>query len=132
MSTFQLKKKDIDSLNLVITNFFWGFNGERKKIHLLNRDTIRRVVDKPKTMLNKWVTHNYIKQDSDLNFKHTTVQSPYWKGIVKNADLITNNLRWQVGDSSRINISSRFWAWPCVSGNKTKYVSDLMNESKDG
>lgn len=42
MSNFQLRKKDTERMNSVITNFFWGFKGDKKKIYLLKKNVLRR------------------------------------------------------------------------------------------
>lgn len=89
-------------------------------------------MDKPSSIYIKWVTHKYVRPNSDLEFKKSTLASVCWKSIVRNADLVKDGLRWQVGDGTKIDISSKFWPWQWGGYRGTTFVVDLLNTSNDG
>lgn len=157
MSSFQLRKKDTDRLNGAALNFFWGFKDEKKRIHLLGKRKVSkpvkegslgfkdlnlvnkallakqfwRVVEKPESIVSKWVSHKYLSQDSNLQIRRSTLQSLVWKGVVANADIITRDLRWKMGNGRKINIASKFWPWQWNGPRGICNASDLLNVKGD-
>lgn len=157
MSSFQLRRKDTDKMNSIALNLFWGFKENKAKIHLLGRKKIMnkvgqgglgfrdfrlvnkalmakqfwRVVQRPTSVAGQWIHHKYVKPNSNLELKRSSLQSVCWKGIACNAEFIKQRLRWQLGNGTKIDISSRFWPWQRNNPRGTATVAELFNDLKD-
>lgn len=121
MSSFSLQSNHLRKMESTTTNFFWGSKGDKKRIHLLPKDHLRlpksrgglgfrspalmnkaliskqvwRIIDSPNTLFSSWIHNKYLINNTDLQFRKTSLDFICWKGIAKNFPLITNSLNWR-------------------------------------
>ncbi|KAL6202734.1 hypothetical protein ACLB2K_026439 [Fragaria x ananassa] len=140
MQTAKFPVSLCDRLDRLNRNFLWGDVDDKKKIHLVNWDTvcqpkqlgglgIKKFADMNQAMLAKiswrmfqndkglWATmfsEKYLKDDSIFNSHYAPPNdcSSIWRGVVYGAKLIRDNLKWRVGDGSTIKFWYDHWLGP--------------------
>lgn len=140
MQTAKFPVSLCDRLDRLNRNFLWGDVDDKKKIHLINWDTvcqpkqlgglgIKKSADMNQAMLAKiswrmfqndkglWATmfsEKYLKDGSIFNSHYAPPNdcSSIWRGVVYGAKLIRDNLKWRVGDGSTIKFWYDHWLGP--------------------
>lgn len=90
-----------------------------------------RIVEKTDSIVIMWVNHKYMIAGTGFLFKRSTLQSTVWKGVASNVEFIRRDLRWQMGNGSNIDSSSRIWPWQWRGQRGACTVADLLNDRKD-
>ncbi|KAF7821098.1 reverse transcriptase [Senna tora] len=148
MSHVEILRKIVKRIESVTANFFWGSKGHSNKMHLLKMKNLKkpkwdggldirdlsyfnqallakhtwRMIEKPYSLYSQWFLNKYSSPHGDLNFKKTTQESIYWKGIVKNKDVVLRNLKWIVGFGNTITMDSKFWPFESSAPSNGTYI----------
>ncbi|CAN1764879.1 Uncharacterized mitochondrial protein AtMg00310 [Linum perenne] len=129
MASFLIPKTNIDKLNTIIGDFWWGKVDDRKKMHwvsweklclpkekgglgfkdlqtfnhaLLAKQTWR-ILQNPDLLLAKIYKARYFPNSSLMQAGKGANPSWGWRGILKGREIIKVGHRWQVGDGMQIN-----------------------------
>lgn len=102
-----------------------------RDIHATNKAFLAksawRFISEPRALASRWASHKYFGDQKDWTPTHTTRSSFVGKGIEKNLPLVTDHLRWQVGNDKSINISSHFWIEPINTLDQPVFVDSLIS-----
>ena len=137
-----------------MANFFWGFQEQQARIHLLGWDHlcqalnegglqlhhlelfnlallgkhIWRIIHDESSLVSRVMTKKYLVDDQSIQLSTTYNSSRLWKQIVKNCGFVTDNITWQVGPNSSLPLNNRLW-WPVQQSglvHDSFTVSDLI------
>ncbi|KAF7831469.1 F-box protein interaction domain protein [Senna tora] len=75
------------------------------------------------SFFNRGFLEKYQDPTKELELKRTSQDSLCWKNIVRNENLVIDNLRWTVGNGEYVRINSKFW--PFKERNNDKICSLL-------
>lgn len=157
MSSIQFTVQQNNEINRIINNFFWGDSDQRRAPHLLQARVLKlprkmggvgikdahivnkallakaswRIIHDRNTLLSKWAVHKYFQDTTQWLPRKCVQSSVVWKSIVANLPIITNGLKWQVGNGSSIDMSSRFWVAPLTSAKGITVAAGLINHTGD-
>ncbi|XP_050386206.1 uncharacterized protein LOC126802601 [Argentina anserina] len=140
MQTARFPVSLCDKLDKLNRDFLWGDTEDKKKIHLVNWETvckpkilgglgIKRTYDMNQAMLAKaswriwqndpgiWNTifkEKYLKHYSivDNNYQPPSDCSSTWRGVVHGAQMLRQGLKWRVGDGKTIKFRYDPWLTP--------------------
>ncbi|KAL6140994.1 hypothetical protein ACLB2K_059286 [Fragaria x ananassa] len=133
MQTAKFPVSLCDKLDKLNWDFLWGDLENKKRVHLVNWDSvcqpkqlgglgIKKTADMNQAMLAKiswrmfqddkglWAeifSEKYLRHGSmfDYNYKLNSECSSTWRGIIHGAELIRKNLKWRVGNGQTV----KFW-----------------------
>ncbi|KAF7831435.1 putative RNA-directed DNA polymerase [Senna tora] len=141
MNNVELPKKVIDKIDSITNNFFWGTKGNGHRIHLLNLNVLRQPRWKGglgiknmklfnKALIDKhiWFLEKYQDPIKELELKRTSQYSLWWKNIVRNKNLVLDNLRWAVGNGEYVRINSKFWPFKERNNDQDMLLADLITQ----
>ena len=131
MQTVELPISVCDKLDSLNRNFLWGDTVDRKKVHLINWDTvckskdmgglgIRNTRDANLAMLSKlgwklskndkglWaqvLRKKYMRHVSPRpeNFKRISRNSHIWRGVVKTSKILKSGTKWRLGNGKDVS-----------------------------
>lgn len=136
MQAQRLSTKTHKEIDRAVRQCIWGSSALKKKIHLLNWETlcrqkewggagIRRAANMNKSLLAKlgwplltcgedtWcqvMREKYgLRQGMPLSFKHKQHESQIWKGVVWASDLLCEGLRWKARNGRSVSFWSDRW-----------------------
>ncbi|XP_040372858.1 uncharacterized protein LOC112194030 [Rosa chinensis] len=140
MQTTRLPMYICDDLDKINRNFLWGDTENKKKIHLVNWDTvclpknlgglgIKKSSDMNQSMLAKtgwrlfqndsglWASiyrEKYLKRGwlFDQNYQQTKDCSSTWRSVLNGVNLLKKGLIWRVGDGRKIKFWTDVWFPP--------------------
>ncbi|XP_062021276.1 uncharacterized protein LOC133737799 [Rosa rugosa] len=140
MQTAKLPTSICDSLDKLNRNFLWGDIEDKRRVHLINWDTvclpkslgglgIKKSSEMNQAMLAKagwrlfqnnsglWATvykDKYLSHDNlfDANYQIPKDCSSTWRSVVHGASLLKQGLTWRVGDGKRIKFWIDIWLPP--------------------
>ncbi|KAL6199672.1 hypothetical protein ACLB2K_029455 [Fragaria x ananassa] len=144
MQTAKLPLSLCESIDKANRNFLWGDSNEKKKIHLINWESVckpkhrgglgsKKTADMNQAMLAKaswrifqndpglWadIYRKKYLQDSCIessNFIAPADCSNTWRGIVHGVELMRRNLKWRIGDGAKIKFWCDLWIISVPSG----------------
>ena len=153
MSSFKLPINIFHEIETLIRKFWWGQQGERRKVHWVKWSRLcrskhvgglgfRELQKFNDALLAKQVWRLMSNQDSlffkifkSKFFPHENVLdskenrgSFAWKSILKDRDIIWRGMRWRIGDGSFVHIYHDSWL---SSDRFGKVLSPIMDISPD-
>lgn len=130
MSYFKLLKGLIKELKMPIQKFWWGYNGDSRKVHWVKwkklceakdrggmgfkdnekfNDTLLAkqvwgMINNPDSLCHRVVKARFFPNFSILEAKDLTIGSYAWKSIISAKDVIKNGMVWHIGNGSSVRI----------------------------
>ncbi|XP_075645265.1 putative mitochondrial protein AtMg00310 [Castanea sativa] len=135
MSYFKLPKGLIKELEIFIRKFWWGYNGDNRRVHWVKWESLWEEKEKGgmsfkniekfnDSLLAKQVWHMINNLDSlchrvfkarffpdrlILEAKESTIGSYAWKGILSARDVIRKGTVWRIGNGCSLRITEDRW-----------------------
>lgn len=135
MQASYLPRQVCDGIDAKIRGFVWGSSQEQRRVHLLNKDVLQapiveggldiksmrdtnqailaklswRTLQNPTLLWSRVIRSKYCNGRADVDmFENKRMASRTWKGIVHGAQILTPNLRVDVGNGNL----TLFWIHP--------------------
>ncbi|KAF7838798.1 ribonuclease H [Senna tora] len=147
-----LTDKESKICDSLMNNFFWGSWGDRKVAHLISWKKICRMKDfgglglrKIKTLnqailgkqawrvisnqdclMSQMMRKKYISSTKPWEIKKPYNASPLWRKIQKNTSILTNHIKWRVGNGHSIHLSDSKWFQPDHPAQGLEKVNQLL------
>jgi hypothetical protein len=138
MSNYLIPKGLCHNMESMISNFWWGSNVDRKKIHWINwkktckqkqdggmgfRDLSTfneallakqgwRLITEPQSLVAQVLKAKYYPQQSFLKAKHSYRPSYSWQSIQKASHVLKRGCFWWIGNGKQISIWEDRWLHP--------------------
>lgn len=135
MSSFTFLKKILSQMDSIITNFFWGYKGNKPAIHLLMKNYLQipkrdgglgiksfslmnqallakqfwRITQHQTSLFSRWTISKYFKGSIESLPKASSQPSVAWKGLSASMDLIRSHLWWKINSGNQVSLNSPFW-----------------------
>ncbi|CAN1805987.1 Uncharacterized mitochondrial protein AtMg00310 [Linum perenne] len=135
MASFLIPKTNIEKLNEIIGDFWWGKVDGKKKMHMVSWEKLClpkekgglgfkdleafnhallakqtwRLIQNPDLLLAKIYEVKYFPKSSLMQAGKDSNPSWGWRGILKGREIIKIGYRWQVGDGRHINPFLDHW-----------------------
>ncbi|KAF7808425.1 reverse transcriptase [Senna tora] len=153
LSCMQFSKDKCRKIESLMSNFFWGHNGNTPKIHLQNWNDLCKSKEAGRLALCNvsafnealLAKHLWRIMNNNTSLALSTLSSKYfntdgnlivpsnsswrWKAIFKSKDVLFSHLQWQIGDGSSIKTNHQVW-WPMLQDQLLiTSVADLMKHN---
>ncbi|GAA0143649.1 hypothetical protein LIER_35779 [Lithospermum erythrorhizon] len=110
MNCFKLLVGIIDTLNSLITKFFWASSGKERGIHWKSGATYGwRVATKQASLLAKILKGRYYRHSTFLKAKLGSNPSFGWRSLLEGRKVLNKGVKWRVGDGKDIDIWKDPW-----------------------
>lgn len=135
MQTVKLPMSICDELDRINRNFLWGSDGEQKKVHLVDWDSVtlskkegglgtrkskymnQALLSKAAWRIQKGDTSvwseifrkKYLRGRSFKEYQPVGAASSTWRGIVKGADLVNKGSIWRIRNGAKVNFWTDRW-----------------------
>ncbi|KAK6124264.1 hypothetical protein DH2020_042016 [Rehmannia glutinosa] len=135
MSIFKLPYSLCKDLQCLVSKFWWGGNEDKRKIHWMCWDKLRRpkhlggmgfrdlelfnqallakqvwrLIDRPHSLVSRIFKAKYFPQASIFEAVVGSRPSYTWRSLIWGRDLLRDGIRWRVGNGRNINIVSDPW-----------------------
>ncbi|CAN1817985.1 Putative ribonuclease H protein At1g65750 [Linum perenne] len=129
MASFQIPKTNINSLNQLIADFWWGQVDDKKKMHWVSWEKLCRpkdegglgfrdfetfnrallakqawrILQEPNLLISQILKAKYFPDTSMLDAETCPGASWGWRGLLVGRDVLKSGYRWQVGSGLRID-----------------------------
>ncbi|KAF7825051.1 ribonuclease H [Senna tora] len=148
-----LTDKYAKKCNSLMKNFFWGNGDAGKKIpliawnkicrpkaegglglrsiqglnHAILGKQLCRIMTSNHGLMGTIMGAKYVDPYPNGNLTCRPYDSPLWKKLFKYKHLVTDHLKWRVGDGSSIHLYDRYWVPPDYHTHPFTQVSQLMS-----
>ncbi|KAF7821112.1 ribonuclease H [Senna tora] len=145
-----LTDKYAKKCNSLMNNFFWGNWDDGKKTHLIawskicrskaegglglrniqglnHTKQLCRIMTSNNGLMSNIMRAKYVDPYPNGNLICRPYDSPLWKKLFKYKHLVTDHLKWRVGDGSSIHLYDRYWVPPDYHTHPFTKVSQLMS-----
>ena len=135
MSCFKLPKGLIKELEILIRKFWWGYNGDNRKVHWVKWDKlceakevggmgfkeiekfndallakqVWRLINNPDSLCHKVFKARFFPDCSILEARDSTCGSYAWKSIISARDIIRKGMVWRIGIGNSVRIKQDRW-----------------------
>ncbi|XP_075670283.1 putative mitochondrial protein AtMg00310 [Castanea sativa] len=142
MSCFKLPKGLIKDLEVLIRKFWWGYNGDNRKVHWVKWEKlceakeegglgfkeiekfneallakqVWRMINNPKSLCHRVFKARFFPECSILEAKDSSVGSYAWKSICSARDVIRKGMVWRIGNGESVRI--KMDKWPPAHSNR--------------
>ena len=135
MSCFKLPRGLIKELETLIRKFWWGYDGNSKKVHWVKWEKlcedkgnggmgfkdiekfndsllakqVWRMINHPDSLCHRVFKARFFPDCSILEAKESTTGSYAWKSILSARDVIRKGMVWRIGNGSSVRIKEDKW-----------------------
>ncbi|KAF7844182.1 ribonuclease H [Senna tora] len=153
LSCMQFPKDKCRKIESLMSNFFWGYNGNTPRMHMQNWNDLCksketgglalcnvsafneallakhmwRIMTNNSSLALSTLSSKYFNSDGNLIVPSNS--SWRWKAISKSKDVIFSHLQWQIGDGTSIKTNHQVW-WPMLRDQQLiSSVADLIQHN---